>query len=289
MNPGAKASVVGLALLVLGWLNPPPAMGQGGFVLRYSPRPGALARTVLSLRGTVVLKEKSSEVASSDSIVGEMTGIGGVTQRVLSAGGGGAVLEFTLDSLRTRARLLGQSWSERAAADTLRRPFRMEADSRRRFSNPAPQPELAELLEWLSIEFPEEAVAPGGTWTYRVRYTVPPELGELFELRLRGSLEGSITIALDSTVSRLTDTLFYFTLQRHLAPLTVPAVDAGDSAEVALAGASAGTLIWSTGWQSFVSGSEQLRIRGNLRGMGREGLREAELTWVIQRRFQLRP
>lgn len=276
--------------LVLVCLVHASALGsQQGGTLRYLPRPGTMTRTVLSAQGTVVFREKTGGVVSPDSIVGEMYRLAGVTRRVISVGGGGSVVEVRVDSLRTRARLLGQSLSESALADSMRVPFRVEVDSRYRWLAGPPWEAIFSLPEWLGVELPEEPVARGGSWSYRTSYRVPAALNALFELSIGGAVEGSVNVTLDSAVARLGDTLIYFTLQRHLGPMTLPAVDAGDSAEIVVAGASAGILVWSTGWQAFVSGSEQLRLRGNLRGMGREGLREAELTWTVSRRLQLRP
>ncbi len=288
MESGWRTVLVG-ALVLVCWVFPPALESQQGRMLRYVPRQGSMTRTVLSARGTVVLRDKTGGVVSGDSIVGEMYHLAGVTRRVLSAGGERSLLEVTVDSLRTRARLLGQAWSERAVADSLRHPFRVELDTRHRWLTLSPWEAVSALPEWLGVEFPEEPVAEGGSWSYRSSYTVPEVLNALFELYVNGTVDGSLNVVLDSAVPRLTDTLIYFTVQRHLGPATLPAVDAGDSAEISLAGASSGIFVWSTGWQAFVSGSEQLRLRGNLRGMGREGLREAELTWTVVRRLQLRP
>jgi hypothetical protein len=248
-----------------------------------------MSRTVWSAQGRVVLREKTGGVASTDSIVGELYRVAGVTRKVISAGAEGRVLEVTVDSFRTRARLLGEPWRETAIADSLRVPFRVVLDSRHRWLEKPPWEVFSSLPEWLGVEFPEAPVARGGSWSYPTSYVVPAALNALFELAIEGPVEGSLTVVLDSAVQRLSDTLIYFTIQRHLGPMTLPAVDAGDSAQIVVAGASSGVLVWSTGWQSFVSGSEQLWLRGNLRGMGREGLREAELTWTVIQRLQLRP
>ncbi len=288
MKRGSRPVLVAALVLVF-WGYGPGLEGQQGRLLRYSPREGSMTRTVLSAQGTVVLEEKTGGVLSADSLVGEMYRLAGVTRRVLSAGRERSVVEVTVDSLRTRARLLGQAWTESAVAGDQRMPFRVELDGRNRWIGLPPGEVLSALPEWLGVEFAEEAVLPGGSWTYRTSYVIPAALNGLFELSLDGAVEGNVTVVLDSAVARLTDTLIYFTVQRHLGPATLPAVDAGDSAEISVAGASSGILIWSTGWQAFVSGSEQLRLRGHLRGMGRQGFREAELTWTVTRRLQLRP
>ncbi|GIW51770.1 MAG: hypothetical protein KatS3mg081_1125 [Gemmatimonadales bacterium] len=288
MESGWRSYLVG-ALLLACWAYPRALESQQGWLLRYTPRPGGMTRTVLQAEGTVVLRDKTGGVLAPDSIVGQMYRLAGVTRRVVSANAERSVVEVTVDSLRTRARLLGQSWSESAIADSMRLPFRVELDDRYRWMSAPPWEALSAVPEWLGVEFPAEPVARGGSWNYRTSYRVPAALNALFELTINGPVEGSVNVVLDSAVARLTDTLLYFTVQRHLGPVTLPAVDAGDSAEIAVAGASSGILVWSTGWQAFVSGSEQIRLRGNLRGMGREGLREAELTWTVFRRLQLRP
>ncbi len=288
MEWGSRTVFLGVLVLVF-WAYPLELPGQQGRILRYVPRQGSMTRTVLSAHGTVVLKENSGGVTSGDSIVGEMYRLAGVTRRVVAAGGERNLVEVTVDSLRTRARLLGQAWSESADVGDQGIPFRVELDTRHRWSGLPSGQAISALSEWLGVEFPEEPVLPGGSWTYRTSYIVPEALHGLFELSLLGAVEGKVTVVLDSVVGRVTDSLIYFTVQRQLGPIILPAVDAGDSAQISLAGVSSGTLVWSTGWQAFVSGSEQLRLRGQLRGLGREGLREAELKWTVTRRLQLRP
>lgn len=264
------------------------AQAQGPVLLRYQPTQGTSVRTILGARGTIVLREVQGGVPTTDSVVGEMSRLAGVTQRVLQVDDRLRLVELQYDSLRIRSRLLGQSWKETALSDGERGPFRIQVDDRWQWGGPATA-SLAGLKEWLVVEMPEEPIAPGGTWSYPTSFRPPPELGALLEISVTDSLEGTATITLDSVVVRAAnDSLIYLRVDKTLGPMTLPAVDAGDSALVEVRGTQAGTLIWSTAWQSFASGATQTRVNGRLRGMGAAATQEASVTWLITTRLQVR-
>lgn len=279
--------IAGWGVILLAVALPAPLPAQQPSHLRYVPRQGELLRTLLGARGTIVFREIVAGQPGPDSIVGEMNRLASVTQRVLETAGPLRVLEVRYDSLRIRSRLLGQAWKENVLPDSLKGPYRVPIDEQFRWGSDG-NGALEALPDWLGVQFPEEAISLGGSWTYPSVFRLPEELGQLLEIGITAPLEGSTSVTLDSIVPRSTDTLMYFTIERALGPLILPAVDAGDSAEIAVVGASAGTLIWSSGWQAFVSGASQTRVGGRLRGVGRAGMREASVTWLITTRLQVR-
>jgi len=95
------------------------------------------------------------------------------------------------------------------------------------------------------------------------------------------------TPVLQRTV-RQADTLLFLSFQGSMGPATVAGMDAGDSATVALAGAQAGSLIWSSGWQAFVGGAIQTKVRVRLTVATERASREAELLWTVTSRLQVR-
>jgi hypothetical protein len=270
------------------------ATAQEAKPLRYQPREGTVVHTVLSARATLVYRDVTGGVTAADSVVGEYTALGAIGQRVVQTSGEASTLDVRLDSLRTRARLTGQAWQEWMLVDSLRPTTRMTLDHRLRIqASPASglgaaQVALARSVGWMGIEFPEEAVAPAGRWTAPTVVRLPRDLATLHEVVMPDSLEGVAAVVLDSIVARPADTLLFFSFQSSIGPATAAGVDAGDSASVSLAGAQAGSLIWSTAWQTFVAGSSQTKVRARLRVTSARGGREAELLWTVNGRVQVR-
>lgn len=280
--------MVRMMVMALGWASVAVAQAQEPALLRYQPVAGTSVRTVLQARGTIVFREITGGAPATDSVVGEMSRLAGVTWRVRQVQDRDRTVEVTFDSLRIRSRLLGQSWQEVVLPEAERGPFTVPIDDRVKWSG-AMTPALATLKEWQGIEFPEEPIFPGGTWSYPVAYRLPAELGALLEITVPDSLEGTTAVTLDSVVVRApNDSLIYLRVDKSLGPVTLPAMDAGDSTLIDLAGTQAGVLIWSTAWQSFASGATRTRINGKLRGVGAASGRQADVTWLISTRVQVR-
>jgi hypothetical protein len=260
--------------------------------LRYRPRQGTVVHTVLSARASLVYREVTGGTVSADSVFGEYTALGAIGHRVMDAAAEALVLDVRFDSLRTRARLLGQAWRETALVDTTRPAVRLAMDHRLRFE-PGPglggqQVGLARSLGWMGLEFPEEPVGPAGRWTGRTVARLPRELAALHEVTMPDSLDAVVAVVLDSVAGRAADTLYFISFRGSIGPATVPGMDAGDSATVALAGAQAGSFIWSTAWQTFVGAASQTRVRARVRVPPALGGREAELMWTVTTRLQVR-
>jgi hypothetical protein len=260
--------------------------------LRYAPRTGTVVHTLFNSRVSLVYRDVTGGVAATDSVVGEYTAIGAIGQRVIDGAAHPKALDVRLDSLRTRARLAGQAWKETALPDSARPSARLTVDERLRLGRVPPpgasQIGMVRSWGWMGIEFPEEAVAPAGRWTTRAVARLPRELAALHEVEMPDSLDVIQSVVLDSVAARGTDTLLYLSVQGSIGPSRASGLDAGDTASVWLAGAQAGSLIWSTAWQTFVSGASQTRVRARLRVVSGRGGRDAELLWTVTARIQVR-
>lgn len=270
--------------------------GQQPVSVEFRARPGAAVRTITSARGTMVFHEiNEAGQRIGDSVTGEMTALAGVTHRVLEERMGSRVVEVRYDSLKTRARILGQAWKEDvltggAAEDAAR----VTVDARLRPVEetgrlPADPVANGGIASWRGVELPDGPVSPGDTWTVTTVYRLPAQLGQLLDITIRDSLIAIATVRLDSVVGRPADSLVYFTVQQTLPSVTLPAVDAGDSATVELVGSQAASLVWSTGWNAYVSGASQARLIGRLRSVNAAGTpRMAEINWSLSTRLQVR-
>lgn len=276
--------------------------GAGGLAaqqpvsIEFGARPGAAVRTITQARGTMVFHEiNEAGQRIGDSVMGEMTALAGVTHRVLEAQAGSWVVEVRYDSLKTRARLLGQAWKEDVLTGAGQDAARVTVDARLRPVGetggglPADPVANGGIASWRGVELPDRPVSPGDAWTVTTVYRLPAQLGQLLDIAIRDSLITPATVRLDSVTVRPADSLMYFTVQQALPSVTLPAVDAGDSATVELVGSQAASLVWSTGWNAYVSGASQARLVGRLRSTSAAGTpRMAEITWSLSTRLQVR-
>lgn len=264
--------------------------------IQWTPPLGAVVRTVTSSRGTMVFRELNEAGQTiGDSVVGEMTSIAGITQRIVDQRPGNTVVEVRYDSLRTRAHLVGQEWKDDLIAGTGETSQRVSMDAKLRPLTGADGGLAADPVSdggiafWHGVELPDHPVTPGETWTVTTVFRLPSQLGGLLDIVVGDSMIATATVRFDSVTARPADSLMFFTVQQTLPPMALPVVDAGDSGTVDLAGAQAASLVWSTGWQAFVSGASQARVAGQLRS-GKPGAapRLAKITWAISTRLQVR-
>jgi hypothetical protein len=269
---------------------------QQPVTVQWTPRLGAVVRTVTSSRGTMVFREvNEAGQAIGDSVAGEMTSLSGITHRIVDQRAGEVVVEVRYDSLRTRVHLMGQEWKDELVSGTGETAQRVAMDLRLRPSQGVDGGLAADpvsdggIASWHGVELPDHPVVPGETWTVTTVYRLPAQLSGLLEIAIKDSIIAAATVRLDSVASRPADSLMFFTVQETLPPMTLPVVDAGDSGTVELAGAQAASLVWSTGWQAFVSGASQARVVGQLRS-GKAGAapRLARINWAISTRLQVR-
>ncbi|MBI2404163.1 MAG: hypothetical protein HYV20_15790 [Gemmatimonadetes bacterium] len=270
--------------------------GQQPVSIQFGASPGAAVRTITSARGTMVFHEiNEAGQRIGDSVMGEMTALAGVTHRILEAQAGGYVVEVRYDSLKTRARLVGQNWKEDVWFGAAQDATRVTVDARLRPAGgtggglPADPVANGGIASWRGVELPDRPVSPGDTWTVTTVYRLPAQLGQLLDIAIRDSLIAPATVRLDSVTVRPADSLMYFTVLQTLPSATLPAVDAGDSATVELVGSQAASLVWSTGWNGYVSGASQARLVGRLQSRTAAGTpRMAEIHWTLSSRLQVR-
>ncbi|HLB37860.1 MAG TPA: hypothetical protein VJL31_14905 [Gemmatimonadales bacterium] len=288
---GAVSGVVAVAVCAA------TLVAQQPVSIQFGPGVGSAVRTITSSRGTMVFHEINEAAQRiGDSVMGEMTSQAGITHRILERQPGGFVVEVRYDSLKTRARLLGQpTWKEDVLLGTGEDAVRVPMDVRLRPAEgtggglPADPVANGGIASWRGVELPDRPVSPGDTWTVTTVYRLPAQLGQLLDIVIRDSLIAAATVRLDSVTVRPADSLMYLTVQQTLPAVTFPAVDAGDDATVELVGSQAASLVWSTGWNAFVSGASQARLVGRLQSRNASGTpRLAEIHWTLATRLQVR-
>ncbi len=292
--PRSSPSAVLLGLLgLLAWGHDVAAQRAS---IRFTARPGTQVRTISGSRGTITFREVSpSGQPVGDSIVGEMTSLGGITRRVLDERNGNRMVEVQYDSLRTRQRLAGQQWKESALSQADKIVLSLTLDERLRpvqggggglQADPVANTGIG---SWRGVEMPDFEVKPGDSWFVNTVFRLPSQLGALLELSIGDSIVSTASVKLDSVVALPADTFMYLSVQQTLGPVMLPAVDAGQNAVIQLAGSQASSLVWSTAWNAYVSGASQARVVGRLTTTGATGsARAAQITWFLTTRLQLR-
>ena len=282
-------------IVIIGSLLTLPLQAQEPVTLRYTPRVGALVRTITRSNGTITLRALDAAAQPvGDSVMGEMRSWAGITRRILEGTDTSRVVEVSYDSLKTQTRLSGQQWKETALGEadkvalnvTLNDQLHPISGNGGLAADPVANGGVA---SWRGVGLPGHPVSPGAMWVVQTGYHLPTQLGDLLDVSVRDSILANATVRLDSVVPQTRDTLMYLTVRETLGPITLPGTDAGAAATVEVAGSQAATLVWSTAWNAFVSGASQARVIGRLRSVSADGTpRASRITWNVSTTLQVR-
>lgn len=287
-------------------LVPARAAAQDSLLLRYRPFPGAVVHSLVWTDVTMTITDMSGavgEIGVADSLTLETAMRHSITERVREATEGRYVVERTLDSARLRMRALGGAWAERRTDELVRRTARIVLNSRlqagdfqlvdRQGAPPLAVDALRTPAGGYEFGFPEAPIVTGETWTAELIYPFnnPIELeGAASTLVQNAELIARATVVLDSVVPRPSDTLAYLRLSGNFLPLTIPASPATGRGPTDVTGALAGRLIWSSGWNAFVSGAARAVIMVQAApGGGEVGQGGTRMRFDATSRFRVRP
>lgn len=284
---------------------PPPP--PDSIRLRYRPVPGAMVHTLQTTDVTMTVMDESGAAGSggaADSITLETTMRQSITERVREASAAQFLVARTLDSARLRMRAEGGAWADRpvdalvgVTAEVVLNErlqiegFRLAGDERA----PALVTDaLRTPSTGYELAFPEGFVVTGKPWTAEVVYPFnnPIELeGAAAALVEHAELIARASVMLDSLVVRPTDSLAYLRVTGSFLPLTIPAAPEEGRGPTDVTGAFAGRLIWSTGWNAFVSGASRavvvMRMASPTAAAGSTA--GTTLRFNAQSRFRVRP
>jgi hypothetical protein len=141
------------------------------------------------------------------------------------------------------------------------------------------------------LDLPRETVDIGGEWgadlTVPFEMEIPLETPEVIVVNLLSPATG----LLDSLVVRGVDTLAYLSLTGRFLPQTVATSYqlGGGPAQAEIWGEVVGRLIWSTGWNAFVSGVMTARVNHRLEAVPGSGVEDARITATITTKIHVRP
>lgn len=292
MRRNALLMVAGMATL------PVPAAAQSVW-LRFTPSPGLRVHTVWNFDVQSTLGERGSTVLSIEG-----AGARSLTYRVVEYGPQTALVEVTADSMRFRWRPVGAPWQTVADTGGVRPTMRIRVDERLRAPEQVAAGQFPPRLRTALLAFaggfesvlPEQAVQTGSEWSGDVVFpwSEPtglegePQIGEW--IGRAGPMIARMTFRVDSVVDRGADTLAFVAFDGPFVPATM--APAGERAEgsARVTGAAAGKFIWSTGWQTWVSGSLAYTIRMEVRkGVSPDEEAAYTIENRVESRLQVRP
>ncbi len=210
----------------------------------------------------------------------------------------------TIDSIRARARTQDEAWealpTDRLPATSATIVFsdRLEISQ---FELLKPD-SVGEMLQGflraphggIELGLPVDPVSAGSTWSTEVTFpfdlTKSLDAGSTPTLIEAADLVAQANVTLDSFVVAPRDTLAYMSVSGQFAPVTASEIEDGVEGTTTVSGAFATRVIWSTGWNAFVSGSSRavLIMDMQLGGEGQLGSIKMEIRFNITNRFQVR-
>lgn len=289
---------IGTACLALA-VAPHTVLAQQSILLRYHPQPNIRVQTLTRSQITLTIVEGTGETVDPDSLTIESSSLQSVTQRVHEVRGTQYILEVRVDSTRARMRPVGAAWQD--IPDPGMRSARLVLDDRMRIaevevaaadSASADAQEFHGLAGGLELVFPEDPVAPGESWTADLVFSLKglEGLEEETGFQEEPELIARSIVTLDSIVVRTSDTLSYLEVRGSFLPTMLTEAAEAAAGSVSVSGGFAGTVIWSTGWNAYVSGASRTLVTLVTRGRaGEVGNTTVTLRLDITERFQVRP
>ena len=285
----------GLAVLVLTAIGAArPLAAQASIVAQFTPTPGVRLHTLVTTEGTAIIAERGAPQGSGISL--QFRRREALTARALSHEAGGVVVEVTHDSVSARARPAGGLWIAVEAEAVPAATARALIDRQLSVQAVLEGTLRTGLVGTFDMVLPSGPIAVGSRWASDVGFplhgvsTVRAELGLDDQVRIDRRLLAQSDVVLDSLVARGTDTLAYLTVSGAVTPRTMAGREPATGG-VAVSGAVGGSMIWSTGWGTFVSGGLRsivvLGLGGGAVGQGQSVPLEVRIDATTQ--FQLRP
>lgn len=263
-----------LALVALAFLALPQGLAaQDSLLLRYSPVPGVKVHRVFQSHTRITGVGATGEAAGP---VREAADLGGMTEVALPGPDGELIMHLAYDSLRARMREGGESWREYEVAsldslwlqvhlDSLMHVVEATAGGDRPGSGM-----LVHLLTGLpGMELPRAWLHEGDYWSARLEFPLGELVGHAPVDAPSALLGAETDFRLDSLTARDRDTLAYVRFSGAFTPTTLRRED---GSTLQFAGATTGTLVWSTGWRGWVAAAVRLQVVVGVTERGRISL-----------------
>lgn len=232
-----------------------PGIGhaQDSVRLRHAPAFGSRVQRVFQIHTRM-------EAHAESVLVRETVDLGGMAQVATVGPAGERVIHLSFDSLRTVVRDGDGPWRQvqRAAADSAWMQVALDPRLEPLWMEGAVYPEASVL--WHLVQGVPNLVLPAG-WlrrgdVWQVEHDLPlaGPIGRGGDRQPIDRLRARTTLILDSVMTRAQDTLAFLRLEGSFDPTGTGAGGAP------YGGGLAGSLVWSSGWSTFVSGAVRYRV-----------------------------
>ncbi len=280
--------------LIMALSRPEIALTQAPFTFEFNPEAGMSVRLIIESQGEMVLVGVPD---LPDSSVAQLFSLGSINRRATPIGGGNFDLNVRYDSLRTRYRLSGGTWREGQLASDSPVEATFTADRHMRLTAPTYTEDSASGDRMRNgtgaphFVLPADPVDVGGPWRSEITLPFAAEIPDDSSALVTATLTGPAVGVLDSLVVRGADTLAYLSTRGQFLPTTVNSTLelGGGPATAELWGEFVGSLIWSTGWNAFVSVVLTARVNQRLEAVMGSGVEDARITVIVTTRVRVRP
>ena len=268
---------------------------DGQMRLRYEPVIGSAYHMHVWTTTTSVLTSQAGARSTWD-----YEGRESVTRRVVGSSTGAHNVVITRDSVQARIRR-GGKWEALAETMMVHPSVTLSVDDRFRVTSMTGAPQGgSQLYRGLAggteAALPSDPVAPKDVWRADMAFrligdAIPDRDIDVREARLDERLPATATMALDSVLVRGGDTLAFMTYDAVLVPVTRTVPTEVANSNVTIAGTSRGSVVWSTAWDAYVSGTSATRIEMRVRVVviGEDPTIILALDTDVVPRFQVRP
>jgi hypothetical protein len=271
----------GLRLALIAALLPYAGAAQESLLFRYEAAPGTVVRTAF---------QTDAVVWAFDGHRFESADVGTMRATTLEGPDGMMVVHLAYDSVRTRTLGSDGRWREflvtgmdsvwtQVGLDIRMHVLRVNHGGQ--FSGVTSLQRI--LMGIPNLELPEQPLFESDSWSNATVVSVIPGLRNE---NVEPTLSGAVQVVLDSIVARSKDTLGYVTVSGRFPSVTF--VDVVGPGRVTATGDLTGSMIWSTSWGRFVTGTSRTRV-SVVRDIDAKGDGGEELRLEVTTRHQIKP
>ncbi len=271
------------------------ASAQETFTFEFRPVVGTSLLVVSNVEGELVFRDVPFVEVDT---AGTLTSFAARRREIVEDLGDATVVAFTYDSSHAQYRVrTGGGWIELRPRHGAVGPYRWLVDRQLQRSLIDPPPDLWDLnlvsgvTGMVELPLPEGPVTIGERWPVYFQFPITTQVPSSSPLTIATALPAQGVAMLDSLVVRAMDTLAYVTASLGVGPTTVPAAYGGDDGDlpVQLSGTVTASLIWSTGWQAWVSGIQSIKIDHRVQIGQDEAIGAPTMQANLTSRFRIRP
>lgn len=285
--------IVSIVVVALATLPTVPLAAQGTFRWQFAPEVGTFVRWIYTTEGEYTFTNFPLIIDSTKATVSSRAGL---TRRIMERMDRVYLGLVTVDSVVARYRIEGRDWNPLVTERGPIGPAEFLIDDNSLFSQVegTDDPELRAFLGVtgaMQVSLPPEPIRPGDRWESQIAFPYTAEIPADSNGIIMATLAGEAAAVIDSLGFRGADTLIYVSVNGPFQPMFVEGVHPADnsSTQVELWGSHASFLVWSTGWNTWVTGSTRVRIHKRIEAPAGSEVEDARIQADLSTRFRVIP